>query len=391
MEFFFFHLMPWPLLPDDFQDRFISSFVVVPRGYYDPVYGHDPYNRYLDELELADQLGFDAVCVNEHHQNAYGLMPSPNIMAAALTRRTQRAKIAILGNALPLRDHPLRVAEEVAMMDVISGGRIISGFVRGLGVEHFTFNLPPNHSRERFFEAHDLIIKAWTEPEPFAWDGKHYKLKYVNVWPRPLQQPHPPIYAPSTGSPETLQWAAERRYPFIRVFTPVAAIKAFFDDYRRYANEAGYEPSPGQFGWSVPIYVAETDAQAIEEARPHLAYFFQKLLKMPPQFLAPPGYTSEESLRRLMQAVYARPQRPATVEEMNEIGTAIVGSAETVRQRLAEYQKTLGLGLLVGLHQFGTLPHDLTVKSTTMFAQEVMPHFRQPAAAGATPAARTPD
>ncbi|HEX6512249.1 MAG TPA: LLM class flavin-dependent oxidoreductase [Chloroflexota bacterium] len=375
MKFFFFHLMPWPRLPDDFDEKYMSSFIVLPNSYYDPEYGHDLYDRYLDELELADRLGFDAICVNEHHQSAYGLMPAPNIMAAALARRTSRARIAILGNALPLRDHPLRVAEEVAMLDVMTGGRIISGFVRGLGVEHFTFNLTPNHSRERFFEAHDLIVKAWTEPGPFAWNGKHYELKYVNVWPRPVQKPHPPIYAPSTGTPETLKWAAEHRYPFIRVFTPVSAIKPLFDEYRRYANVAGYEVEPEQLGWSVPVYVGDTDASALQEAGPHVAYLMKKLLKMPPQFFAPPGYTSAESVRRMLRSVSFQRPKEIDVDQLNETGLIVAGSAETVRQRLAAYQKELGLGLLVGTFQFGTLPHDLTVKSTTLFAEKVMRDF----------------
>ena len=109
--------------------------------------GHPLYNRYLDELELADQLGFEGICVNEHHQNAYGNMPSPNIMAACLARRTTQAKLAILGNVLPLYDHPQRVAEELAMLDVITQGRIISGMVVGSGMEYFSYNINPTYAR----------------------------------------------------------------------------------------------------------------------------------------------------------------------------------------------------------------------------------------------------
>src|SRR5262245_27203131 len=133
MQFYFFHLMPYPHLPPDYMITEPSAWVTLSNKYYDPQVGHALYNRYLDELEYAEQLGFDGICVNEHHQNAYGLMPSPNLMAAMLARRTTRARIAILGNALPLRDHPLRVAEEVAILDVATGGRVISGFVRGIG------------------------------------------------------------------------------------------------------------------------------------------------------------------------------------------------------------------------------------------------------------------
>jgi hypothetical protein len=117
-----FHLMPWPNLPADFAQHHDTAWVVCENSLYDPEQGHAVYNRYIDELAYADELGFDGVCVNEHHQNAYGLMPSPNIIAAALTQRTKNVKLVILGNVLTLYDHPLRIAEEVAMLDVISGG-----------------------------------------------------------------------------------------------------------------------------------------------------------------------------------------------------------------------------------------------------------------------------
>ena len=137
MQFYNFHLMPYPYLPDDFADKskHPSAWVTLSNKYYDPEKGNVLYNQYLDELEYAEKLGFEGVCGNEHHQNAYGTMPSPNIVAAMLARRTSRIKIAMIGNGLPLRDHPLRVAEEVAMLDVVTGGRVISGFVRGIGEE----------------------------------------------------------------------------------------------------------------------------------------------------------------------------------------------------------------------------------------------------------------
>src|SRR5918912_1209073 len=154
MEFYAFHLMPWPHLPADYQERYNSAWVTLPNTIFDPEEGGRLYNRFIDELVFAAEAGFDGICVNEHHQNAYGLMPSPNLVAAMLVQRTRGVKIAILGNALPLRDHPLRVAEEIAMLDGISGGRIISGFVRGIGAEYHSFGLNPAHSRERFVEAH---------------------------------------------------------------------------------------------------------------------------------------------------------------------------------------------------------------------------------------------
>src|SRR5918999_467416 len=171
MKFNYFHLMPWPYLPEDFHERHKVGALVVPNAYFDPERGAELYHRYLDELEYAEQLGFDGICVNEHHQTPYGLMPSPNIIAAALARRTSRATIMVLGNALPIRDDPLRVAEEIAMLDHLTNGRLVSGFVRGIGFEYFAHSISPTESRARFYEAHDLIVKAWTSEERFEWIG----------------------------------------------------------------------------------------------------------------------------------------------------------------------------------------------------------------------------
>src|SRR5487761_10596 len=211
MKFHFFHLMPYPTLPPDFRDKYPSVWVDVPSALFDAETGHRSYNEYLDELEYADQVGFDGICVNEHHQNAYGLMPSPNLMAAALTQRTRRCQIAVIGNALPMYNPPLRVAEEFAMLDVLSGGRLVAGMVIGGGPEYFSYQINPTHARERFREALDLIVKAWTTPGPFLWNSKHYFFRYVNPWPRPLQQPHPPIWIPGAGSLETIDFVAQRR------------------------------------------------------------------------------------------------------------------------------------------------------------------------------------
>jgi len=196
MQSYFFHLMPWTDYPEDFDEKYESSWVTFPNSFYDPVKGAELYNRYLDELEYADTLGYDGICVNEHHQNAYGLMPSPNVIAGMLARRTKNAKIAILGNGLPLRANPLRVAEEIAMLDVVTRGRVISGFVRGIGCEYLSLDINPTFSRDMFYEAHDLIVRAWTEPGPFEHLGEHFQYRYVNVWPRPYTRPHPPIWLP---------------------------------------------------------------------------------------------------------------------------------------------------------------------------------------------------
>jgi len=204
MKTFFFHLMPYADLDLSYTERHNSAWVTLPNSYFDRAVGQKLYARYIGELELADQLGFDGICVNEHHQTAYGLMPAPNLIAAALARSTKQAKIAILGRALPLVSNPVAVAEEFAMLDQMSGGRIITGFVRGIGTEYFASGVNPTYSHARYYEAHELILRAWTEVGPFRYHGRHYQFDYVNLWPRPLQQPHPPVWIPSQGSSETV-------------------------------------------------------------------------------------------------------------------------------------------------------------------------------------------
>ena len=267
MRFVFFHLMPYPYLPDDF-DEYPSISLTFPNKHFDRDLGTKLYHRYLDELEHAEVAGFDGLAVNEHHQSAYGLMPSPNIMAAALSRRTERARIMVLGNAIGIRGNPLRVAEEIAMLDHLTDGRLTSGFVRGIGWEYFAHSINPTRSRARFNEAHDLIIKAWTSDEMFQWIGDNYEYRYVNLWPRPLQQPHPPIYIPGAGSSETFRFVAEHGYTFMSVYTPVRVIKRWFDSFREISAEAGNPADPSKIAFSVPVYVAPTDEQARRDAEP---------------------------------------------------------------------------------------------------------------------------
>ena len=384
MEFYFFHLMPYPRLPADFCERYESAWVTCPNNLFDPQFGTELYNRYIDEMIYAEELGFDGVCCNEHHQTAYGLMPEPNIIAAILARQTKRVKIAILGNAAPLYDQPLRIAEEVAMIDVISGGRVVSGFVRGVGAEYYSFGLSPATSRERFDEAIGLIVRAWTEDGPFSHYGKHYQFRYVNPWPKPVQKPHPEIFVPSTGSVETIEWATRERYPFIRVYDDVNAVQRMFEDYRARAAAQGWEAGPEHLGWMVPVYVAETDEAAREEAARHILYLFQYLQHRPVEMTMPPGYSSQKSMALFAERILKRRDAGRrTYEEMQDLGYIVFGSVDTVRQRLLEYQKRLGFGKLVTLLQFGSLPADLARRNMELFAHEIMPALRPLGVSGA--------
>jgi alkanesulfonate monooxygenase SsuD/methylene tetrahydromethanopterin reductase-like flavin-dependent oxidoreductase (luciferase family) len=376
MKFNFFHLMPYPELPEDFDERFSSPSLTYPNGQFDPQVGVEIYNRYLDELEYADELGYDGICVNEHHQSAYGMMPAPNIMAAALARRTKQAKVMVLGNAIGLHQYPLRVAEEVAMLDHISRGRVVSGFVRGIGWEYFNHGVTPVHSRERFNEAHDLIIKAWTSTEPFEWWGKHYEFRYVNIWPRPLQDPHPDIYIPGAGSRETMQYCAEKRYTFMSVYAPTPVVKGWFDGYRSAAADLGYEPDPEKIAFAVPIYVAETHEQAHREAKQHVEFLFHKGLKQGLEIVLPPGYMSESSLRGMLSGGPRKTFGQMSYEDLVDAGMVIVGSPESVTEQVERLRGVLGFGQIMALMCIGDTPHERVLRTMELFAREVAPEFR---------------
>ncbi len=374
MKIFNFHLMPYRHVDLDAVGRHGTAWVTFSNSHYDPVKGAELYHDYLDQMEMADRLGFDGVCLNEHHQTPYGMMPIPGLLAGALARSIKRAKIAVLGRALPLMNNPLVVAEEYAMLDNLTRGRFIAGFVRGIGAEYHAMGINPAESQERFTEAHDLIIRAWTEPGPFVHSGKYYQFNYVNPWPRPYQTPHPPVWVPSQGSASTIKWAAKNRYTYAQTLSPIAAVAKFFQMYRDEAEKAGYTASPDQLAWSNSIYVAETDEKAMREAKPHLEALVNRLLFMPIEMLLPPGYTNFESMERIRSVKIVG--KPQSIEDLVKAGVVIIGSPNTVREKLAEYQDLAGFNTSLTKTQFGTMPHDMAKANIEAIAQEILPHFR---------------
>ncbi len=217
----------------------------------------------LEQFELADQVGFDWVTVAEHHYAPMSLTPNPMVMAGALTQRVKRAKISLLGADIPILN-PLRVAEEFAMLDTLTGGRVVAGMLRGTTNEYVTYGVNPSESRERFEEAMDLIVRAWTEPQPFGWQGRYYEYRAISIWPRPVQQPHPPIYI-SGSSPESGELAARKHLRLGFAFTTVPLASTASRYFRDRANAEGWDPEPDDILYRVAIHVAETDEQAMED------------------------------------------------------------------------------------------------------------------------------
>jgi alkanesulfonate monooxygenase SsuD/methylene tetrahydromethanopterin reductase-like flavin-dependent oxidoreductase (luciferase family) len=379
MKFTFFHLMPYRPLDMAERHKHRAGWVVLPNTLYDPKKGAEEYQSYIDQLVYAEELGFDVIAVNEHHATAYGMMPAPNLIASALIQRTKKAKIAILGRALPLVNNPVNIAEEFAMLDNLSRGRIITGFVRGIGNEYHATGINPFFSHERYQEAHDLIVAAWTRPGPFSFEGEHYNFRYVNLWPRPYQQPHPPIWIPSMGSSETIKWAAapERKYPFLVTFSGRDLVVRYLNLYREQARQYGYEASPDQIGWASPIYVADTDERARAEAKAGIESLFNDFLVVPWEMLLPPGYMSLPSMKNTIKMRKSLGSNAKhTLEALMEVGTVFVGSPRTVREQIARQRDATGANNLVAMLQFGVLSDELTKRNMEIFAAEVMPHLR---------------
>jgi alkanesulfonate monooxygenase SsuD/methylene tetrahydromethanopterin reductase-like flavin-dependent oxidoreductase (luciferase family) len=376
MKAYAFHFMPFPFLEEGYREKYGSAWVTYPNSNWDPVAGNDLYRQYMDELVYAVDLGFDGVCVNEHHQTAYSMMPSPNIIAAALLNRTKDAKIAILGNAIGYRSDPLRVAEEIAMLDNMSGGRVISGFIRGIGAEYHSRSVNPAESRDRFHEAHDLIVRAWSDKSPFAWEGEYFNYRYVNLWPRPFTQPHPEVWAPSTGSAETVEWAAARGYTYAQTFSPIPESAKVFDEFRAFSRAHGYTDYAKRIAWNPVIYVAESDAQAEDEMWPNMDMYFNELFRNPLHRLFPVNYMSESSYHRVLAARGDLALAKRTYPKLLEGRTAIVGSVETVIGMLEEAHDALGFEHLVSVIHLGGLSEEKTKASIRRLATEVLPKIR---------------
>ncbi len=377
-----FHLMPYRELPADFEKRYASAYidpVLFDVGSAEKV--GEFYNATLDEMLFAAKSGFHGLCTNQHHQNVYGFMANPSIMGAVLAKQTNGQNIAViqLGSTLPSTTPPTRIAEEYAMLDCISGGRLVAGFPTGLPSDATISNaVIPLEQRERYREALGLVIKAWSAKEVFAWNGKHYQLGMVNLWPRPIQQPHPPIWIPGSGISSTAEYVIDHDHCFCHLSYYGAKNAAYVTDrYWEICAKKGRDDNPYRLSFLQLIGVAETDAQAEELYAPHAEYFFHKLLYTPPHYQAIPGCLEYEAV---VQAQKFNPRTSINLSELKakdffERGFVVVGSPKTVREQLMDGIKRLRMGHLLTLLHFGSMPTELCKRNIDLFAREVLPHL----------------
>src|SRR6266700_563183 len=304
----------------------------VPGRNWEPARGAEALQRAFGLYDLAVDGGFDMVTVAEHHYGG-SLVPSPTVMAAALAQRYPEVKIGILGPILPLAQ-PIRVAEEIAMVDVLSGGRTVVGFFRGIPNEHLVYGVPTAVTRELFEEALALIVRAWTEPETFGWEGRHYRFRTISPMPRPLQQPHPPLVSGAT-TPEAARFAAARGF-LLGIFGAVVPPGRAAELVRAFRAAGGSE----DVLYRARLYVAPTDEEA--EVDVH-AY----------------------GLGDMRPLIAPAPPRPE-----------FCGSPVTVLRQLRESSQAIGWEILDGLFTMPHLPHAKARRSLELFVKEVVPALK---------------
>jgi len=384
MKVLWFHLMPYQDLPDDFKQRHNSIWVDIDPGLFDPHAGHRLYHEYIDELVHAAQAGFDGVCVNEHHANGYGLMPSPNLIASTLARETSDAAICVMGNSVALYNPPTRVAEEMAMIDCMSGGRMIAGFPVGTPMDTcYAYGQNPANLRERYYEGIDLVMRAWREDKPFAFNGRYNQQRYVNCWPRPVQKPNPPVWIPGGGSVETWNLCARKDFVYANLSyfghnASRAAIQGFWNEIK----EMGLPPNPFQAAFLQFVGVAESRAEALDLYGEAADYFYNRCLHTDPSYANPPGYTTEATVRakmgsQVLQAAQASRQKVASdTSDIFDAGHVVIGSPDEVADTLRKVCKEMNVGHLMLLLHFGNMSAQLTRYNTDLFAQKVLPQIR---------------
>jgi alkanesulfonate monooxygenase SsuD/methylene tetrahydromethanopterin reductase-like flavin-dependent oxidoreductase (luciferase family) len=356
----------------------------IPSSVYDPKVGADLYHRYLDEWALCDELGIN-IMVNEHHTTATCATSVCTIPMAILARETKKVRLLCLGMPIANRMDAVRVAEEYAMLDVISRGRLEMGFVKGAPFEVWPANSNPATLMERFWEAHDLILKALTTHDgPFNWEGKHFHYRQVNVWPRPYQFPHPPIWM-TVMSPGSAAEAGSRGYSIASLNTGYLRTPEIFEGYRKAATDAGREAPTERFGYLAIVGVGDTDEEGKRRADQILDYS-RTTPRAASQFWFPPGYTSNEITAQMLhnRGPNMIPLRNGgqfemqfgTVDEFIDAGVAFAGTPDTVFEQIKEFHQHVGgLGQLLMMGQGGHISHDDTVSNLRLFSKEVLPRL----------------
>ncbi|MGE0540475.1 MAG: LLM class flavin-dependent oxidoreductase [Dehalococcoidia bacterium] len=353
--------------------------LMLSNRHFDSREGSRLYGERLEEYGYVEEMGFDGIMLNEHHTAPFCMSPRINIFAGILAAQTKRVKIVLLGNPLPVVDNPVHLAEELSLIDMISGGRLVSGFVRGGGVENIQANVNPVYNRERFEEAHDLIVKIWTESGPFRWEEKHFQYRVVNPWALPVQQPHPRIWIPGVASRETVIWAAEHRYPYIGLNTNFDVSGKIKDIYTETARRVGYEPGPEQFGQLLQCHVSDSAEKAERNAQQFMWMRGEFTGLSHPVWGSPSGYGSRSNRKALIEiAAGHRPMiQPPPLHQRALERTFVWGTPDQVIEQLKVVLDNNRVGILGLWGNDGRIDHEDSMTCIRLLGQEVLPAIRE--------------
>jgi alkanesulfonate monooxygenase SsuD/methylene tetrahydromethanopterin reductase-like flavin-dependent oxidoreductase (luciferase family) len=377
----YFTEQPMSTYPPAEGDRYGYTALLFPNKFFDPISGSRLYNERLTEYQYVEECGWDGIMLNEHHNAPFCMQAKCNIFATAIAATTKRVKIVTLGNPLPVADNPVRLAEELAMIDLLSRGRLVPGIVRGGGVEAFASNTNPAFNRERFEEAHDLIIKTWTQPGPWRWEGNHYQFRVVNPWVTPMQKPHPRIWVPGVSSRETIVWCAQHGYPYIALNLPIAAGKEVWRLYDETAEKCGYEAGPPYRGYLLRVRVDETEEKAMRNVREFMWMQGEFTGLTHPVWAAPSGYLGEWARRPMaeLRAGYrqkAKHERVTLEDQLRNL-TLIAGNPKQVIEKLRIYMEETRPSILALWGNDGRIDHQDSMNYIRLMGQEVLPALRE--------------
>jgi natural product biosynthesis luciferase-like monooxygenase protein len=326
------------------------------------------YAHALEEARLAEAMGFETVWLAEHHFSVYGICPSLGVLAAAIARETQRVRLGTSVVIAPFL-HPLRIAEEWAMVDILSGGRVEFGLGRGYQPKEFAgLGLTMEHTRERFDESLEVIRRAWTE-ERVDFRGAFYQVPGVTVFPKPVQQPHPPLWTAAV-SPDTYRLAAQRKLKILTApsFTPWEILKRNYDAYHAEWQRAHGTAAGAEIALSKIIYVADSSRQAREDLREPIRWFFetQAGLIADAEGVPPEQY---RFYRRVRENLLAMTDKQALDQ------AAIVGDPEEVTDKLRAHQEALGISYFMGAFSRGMADESKVLRSMRLFGEKVLPRL----------------
>jgi alkanesulfonate monooxygenase SsuD/methylene tetrahydromethanopterin reductase-like flavin-dependent oxidoreductase (luciferase family) len=367
------------------NDHSGSLRVILPNRKCDPHVAADLFHRYYDEYQLCDELGLD-IMLNEHHQSATCMSSTVLVGLSILARATKKARLLVLGYPIGHRPDPLRVAEELSTIDVISRGRLDMGFIKGIPYEIAASNRNPTELMDRFWEAHDFILKAMTShDENFNWEGEFFHYRQVNVWPRVWQNPHPPVWS-TTGSTSQARVLGERGYVMATLGTGYGTRK-IYDAYRQaYIGKHDKAPGADRFAYLGLVAVSHDRAEARKRGELIAGYLrTSPIVHLP--FRNPPGYLPPEDNARMMRGetpprTYTKDRRvitmqTASVDELIGAGVLFCGTPDEVHTQIVDFCEDCGgMGNLLMMGQAGELTHAQTVDNLTLFSREVLPRLK---------------